>query len=143
VLPFFASLDVHAITVAHVEKFKLAKLQERETWEAVTPEQRKELYEKARKGELNRPLSNSSINRALKVLAQVLDEAIERELIEKNVARGKKRRLKTTAAADVARNRGGTCGTRGGAGPASGASRDAHSGRPADQRAHLAQVARR
>ena len=86
-LPFFADYDAADITVALVERFKLEKLRERERWDGLTPDQRK-------KAGLDRPLSNSSINRALKVLAQVLDEAIERGVIDTNVARGKKRRLK-------------------------------------------------
>lgn len=86
-LPFFAPYDVADITVDLVERFKLEKLRERERWDGLTSEQRSKLG-------LTRPLSNSSINRALKVLAQVIDDAIERGVIEKNVARGKKRRLK-------------------------------------------------
>jgi integrase len=86
-LPFLGSLRLSAITVDHVERFKLAKLREREQWDRLTPEQRKER-------QLPRPLSNSSINRALKALAQILDSAIDQELLERNVARGKKRRLK-------------------------------------------------
>jgi integrase len=86
-LPFFADYDVADITVALVEQFKLEKLRERERWERLSPEQRK-------KAGLARPLANSSINRALKVLAQVLDDAVERDVLDKNVARGKKRRLK-------------------------------------------------
>jgi integrase len=41
-----------------------------------------------------RPLSNASINKCLKVLAQVLDEAVELGYVDANVARGKRRRLK-------------------------------------------------
>src|ERR671930_328539 len=41
-----------------------------------------------------RPLNNASIDKCLKVLAQVLDDAVEFEYVETNVARGKRRRLK-------------------------------------------------
>jgi integrase len=86
-LPFFAEYDVSQITVNLVERFKLEKLRERERWEALKPEERKKLG-------LRKPLSNATINHCLKILAMILDYAIDRELIEKNVARGKTRRLK-------------------------------------------------
>jgi integrase len=41
-----------------------------------------------------RPLSNASINKTLKVLAQVLEDAVEFGHLEANPARGKRRRLK-------------------------------------------------
>ena len=41
-----------------------------------------------------RPLGNASINKTLKVLAQVLDDAVEFGYADTNVARGRRRRLK-------------------------------------------------
>jgi integrase len=54
------------------------------------------LDEKRRKGEkvTERGLSHGSINKTLKVLAQVLDDAVEYGHLDVNPARGKKRRLK-------------------------------------------------
>ena len=86
-LPMFASYDVSSITVAAIERFKTAKLAERARWDELTPETRKELG-------LGRPLSNASINKCLKVLAQALDYAIDLGYIAENPARGKNRRLK-------------------------------------------------
>ena len=42
---------------------------------------------------VHRPLSNGSINKTLKVLAQVLDDGVEYGYLPTNPARGKKRRL--------------------------------------------------
>jgi len=92
-LPFFADYRPSEITVAAVEKFNTAKLAERERRLAAIEEWRKE-DPKARGRMPARPLSNASINKCLKVLAQVLDEAVELGYVDTNVARGKRRRLK-------------------------------------------------
>jgi integrase len=92
-LPFFAEYRPSEVTVGLVEKFKTAKLAEREQraaaierWRGADPRTR---------GRQPFPgLSNSSINKVLKVLAQVLDDAVEFGHVETNVARGKRRRLK-------------------------------------------------
>jgi integrase len=75
-LPVFASSLLSEITPATVDRYKLGKLRERE--------------DKL----VDRPLSNSSINKTLKVFAQVLDDAVEYGHLESNPARGRKRRLK-------------------------------------------------
>jgi hypothetical protein len=68
-----------------VDAFKVAKLRERDQIEQAH----------ARKEPLReRGLSPSSINKCLKVLAQVLDDAVEDGFLEENPARGKRRRLK-------------------------------------------------
>ncbi|HEX5172994.1 MAG TPA: tyrosine-type recombinase/integrase [Gaiellaceae bacterium] len=92
-LQFFADYRPSEITVAAVEKFKTAKLAERERRIAAIEEWWKE-DPKARGRMPVRPLSNASINKCLKVLAQVLDEAVELGYTDTNVARGKRRRLK-------------------------------------------------
>ncbi len=69
-LPFFKNHRLGAITVAEVDRFKAAKLAERP------------------------PLAPSSINKLLKLLAAILDMAAERELIDRNPALGKRRRVK-------------------------------------------------
>lgn len=95
-LPFFADSRPSEITVAAVEKFKTWKLDERERRQAAIEEWQKKdpKAPKARGRMPGRPLSNASINKCLKVLAQVLDEAVELGYVDTNVARGKRRRLK-------------------------------------------------
>jgi integrase len=73
-LPYFASFKLSAITVEEVDRYRAAKVREQRLVE--------------------RSLSNGSINKTLKVLAQVLDVAVEYGHITSNPARGKRRRLK-------------------------------------------------
>lgn len=94
-LPFFASYRASQVTAALVERFKAVKLGEREErlaaiarWHAADPTSRGRMPA--------RPLNNGSINKCLKVLAQVLDDAMEFGYVETNVARGKRRRLKAS-----------------------------------------------
>lgn len=68
-LPFFAGHNLDEITIAEVDRYRQAKVREG-------------------------ALSATSINRTIQRLAQVLEVAVERELIERNTARGKRRRLK-------------------------------------------------
>jgi integrase len=75
-LPFFAG-HLSEITVREVDHYKGQKLTERE------------LVSK-------QCISPNSLNKTLKVLAQVLDAAVEYELLEMNPARGKRRRVKAT-----------------------------------------------
>jgi integrase len=95
VLPHFAEFRPSEITVAAVERFKTAKLAEREQrlaaiecWDAHDPKTRGRMPD--------RPLGNASINKLLKTLAQVLDDAVEFGYLDANPARGKRRRLKAT-----------------------------------------------
>jgi integrase len=92
-LAFFADYRPSQITVAVVERFKTAKLAERE--QRLTAIERWRKADPTKRGRMPvRPLSNASINKCLKVLAQVLDDAVELGYVESNVARGKRRRLK-------------------------------------------------
>jgi integrase len=75
-LPYFKTHRLSAITVAEVDRYRAAKVRERE------------------RGLVQRPLSNNSINATIAVLASVLDQAIEYDWIATNPARGKRRRLK-------------------------------------------------
>lgn len=69
-LPSFADLRLDAIAAAHVSAYASEKLVEGR-------------------------LSADSINKTLKLLAQILDSAVEDdELLDRNVAKGKRRRLK-------------------------------------------------
>jgi integrase len=68
-LPFFARHRLSEISIAEVDRYR---------------------QEKVREGEI----SATSINKTITRLAQILEIAVERELIERNSARGKRRRLK-------------------------------------------------
>jgi integrase len=71
-LPFFCGHRLTAITVAEVDRFKAAKLREGK-------------------------LGAAQINKVLKLLAQIIDVAIEYELIDRaNPARGRRRRVKVS-----------------------------------------------
>ena len=85
-LASFAELRPSQISVAAIDGYKLEKLRERERLEALRRERPKERIE--------RGLSNGSVNKTLKALAMILDDAIEAGYIETNVVRGKRRRLK-------------------------------------------------
>jgi integrase len=68
-LPFFGQHPLTDITVEEVDRYKLAKQREG-------------------------VLSNNSINKSLTRLAQVLEEAVEYGKLDRNPAKGKRRRLK-------------------------------------------------
>ena len=68
-LPFFARHSLSEITIAEVDRYRQLKVREGR-------------------------LSATSINKTIARLAQILDVAVERELIDRNPARGKRRRLK-------------------------------------------------
>jgi integrase len=92
-LPLFADHRPADITPAEVERFKTTKLREREArltaleaWQSADPTTRGPMPA--------RPLNNGTLNKTLKVLAQVLDDAVEFGYVESNAARGKRRRLK-------------------------------------------------
>ncbi len=75
-LPHFAGHRLSQITSEEVDRYKRAKVQERDA------------------GLVARPLSNRSINRTLQILSQVLDAAVEYGYISTNPAKGRRRRLK-------------------------------------------------
>lgn len=89
VLGFFADFRLSEIGPREVDAFATAKARER-----LEIEKRREAA--IAKGErfTERGLSNASINHVLKVLAQVLEAAVEYGLIASNPAAGKRRRLK-------------------------------------------------
>ena len=80
-IPYFGPLPLDAISIDAVDRYKAGKL------EGV-------VYDDGRDtGERVKPLSPRSINMTLVLLAQILENAVERELIGRNPARGKKRRV--------------------------------------------------
>lgn len=70
-LPFFGEHLLARITIAEVDRYKAAKLNESDA------------------------LSGSSINKTLTLLSAILETAEERELIARNPARGNRRRVRT------------------------------------------------
>ena len=92
-LAYFKDLRPSEVTVAEVKRYMLAKQAEREERDAeIAAWGRRDPKKRGRKP--LRGLSNASINKTLKVLAQVLDEAVDEGYVTETVARGKKRRLK-------------------------------------------------
>jgi integrase len=86
-LPFFAEYPLDAITPERVDRYKVAKLRERERWEAATPEERNKRL-------VPQGFGVTSINKSLALLARILDEAIEYGHIASNPAKGRRRRLR-------------------------------------------------
>ena len=83
-LPFFAQHRLSEITVQEVDRYRQTQLRERDRLH--------ELRE-AGKAMERRPLANTTINRTIALLAQILDVAVEYDLIDSNPARGRRRRL--------------------------------------------------
>jgi integrase len=86
-VPFFQHHALADISVAEVDRYRAAKVHERDQLKAA----------RARGEKIDRrPLSNSTINRTIGLLAQILDVAVEYGHIPANPARGKRRKLKAT-----------------------------------------------
>jgi integrase len=84
-LPFWQHHQLSDITIAEVDRYRAAKVHERDQLTAA----------RARGEKIDRrPLSNSTINRTIGLLAQILDVAVEYGHIPANPARGKRRKLK-------------------------------------------------
>jgi len=75
-LPFFADYRLSQITIAEVDRYRSAKVREAN-------------------------LSATSINKTITRLAQILEVAVEYELIDRNPAKGKRRRVKASRPAPV------------------------------------------
>jgi integrase len=95
-LPFFAKHRLSAITVEEVDRYRRAKVRERELL-AVKPRHVEVTDKRGRRVRVRvRPLSNAIINKTLTRLAQILEEAVEYGYIDRNPAKGKKRRLRVS-----------------------------------------------
>lgn len=86
-LPFWQHHRLADITIAEVDRYRAAKVRERDQLRAA-----KERGEQTDR----RPLSNSTINRTIQLLGQILDVAVEYGHIPANPARGRRRKLKAT-----------------------------------------------
>jgi integrase len=84
-LPFFQHHRLSEITISEVDRYRAAKVRERDLLTAA-----REAGEQTDR----RPLSNSTINRTIGLLAQILDLAVEYGHLPANPARGKRRKLK-------------------------------------------------
>ncbi|HET9591588.1 MAG TPA: site-specific integrase [Solirubrobacterales bacterium] len=91
-LPYFAKHRLSAITVEEVDRYRREKVRESK---AVTAARQRQLAmpERDRK-RLVRPLSNGSINKTIRLLAVVLEQAVEYGYLDRNPAKGRKRLLK-------------------------------------------------
>jgi integrase len=90
VIPFFGHLKPSEIDVDLVEEYRDHKREEnkriRAAAEGGTPLRDPE------SGARLKPLANETINKTLRLLAALLDEALDREWVTRNVARGPRRR---------------------------------------------------
>ena len=91
-LPFFRDHRLSEITIAEVDRYRAHKVKQVSTREV----------KRGKKVEtIETRLSPTTINKTLTRLAQILEVAVEYEHIERNAAKGKRRRLKAAQAAPV------------------------------------------
>jgi integrase len=90
-LPYFATYRLDAITVEEVDRYRRAKVRERDALRVARAEQEAVPADKRRR--LPRPLSDSSINKMIRLLAAILEQAVEYGYLPRNPARGRKRLL--------------------------------------------------
>jgi integrase len=107
-LPFFKDHRLLQITVSEVDRYREAKVGEARAVEAAAARGKPIMDEYVdRRGckrhRPRRPLSAVSINKTITRLGQILEVAVERELIPRNAAKvgGKRRRLKAAKPARV------------------------------------------
>jgi integrase len=90
-LPFFARHRLSQITVQEVDRYRAAKVREGELRRAAIAAGRPLLDAD---GRVLRPLGANTINKTLTRLGQILEDAVEYGHIDRNPAKGKRRRLK-------------------------------------------------
>jgi integrase len=86
-LPFFQRHRLNQITVEEVDRYRTHKVREREAI-------RRELDDGAKVSDTGRPMSNGSINKTIRLLATILEQAVEYGHIDRNPAQGRKRLLR-------------------------------------------------
>jgi integrase len=105
-LPFFKNHKLSQITIAEVDRYRQRKVAEARAIQAAAAAGKplREEYTDAQ-GRVHRrrrrPLSATSINKTITRLAQILEVAVEYGLIERNPAKGRRRRLKASAPAKI------------------------------------------
>lgn len=90
-LPFFGPYRLDQIDRRLVDRYRAAKLEERDEIAGRLAAGERLVDER---GQPAKPLSNTSINKTLKVLCAILELAVDHRLIAENPALGKRRRLK-------------------------------------------------
>lgn len=90
-LPHFARHRLSEITVQEVDKYRHAKVREAELRRAAIVAGRPL---RTADGQVLRPLGPTTINKTLTRLGQILEDAVEYGHVERNSAKGKRRRLK-------------------------------------------------
>jgi integrase len=102
-LPFFKDHLLSQITVAEVDRYREAKVVQNRAIEAAAKSGKPRMVEYTDKlgkryKRAERPLSAVSINKTITRLGQILEVAVERELLPRNPAKvgGRRRRLKTS-----------------------------------------------
>lgn len=98
-LAFFAEHTVRQITIAEVDRYRQTKVKQARRIAAAIKAGKPPTVEIVdrlgrRYHRRVKPLSNRSINMHIDLLEQILEVAVERELITTNPAKGKRRRLK-------------------------------------------------
>lgn len=91
-LPYFADHRLSAITVEEVDRYRRAKVRESKAMELAR--QKQLAFPKAKRVRIPRPLSNGSINKTIRLLAAILEQAVEYGYLDRNPGRGRKRLLK-------------------------------------------------
>jgi hypothetical protein len=92
-LPFFARHRLSQITVQEVDRYRQCKVREAELRRAATDAGQPLLDED---GRVLRPPGATSINKTITRLGQVLEDAVEYGHLDRNPAKGKRRRLKAS-----------------------------------------------
>jgi integrase len=100
-LPFFAEHRLSEITVAEVDRYRQEKVTQASRLAAAAKKGKTPTVQVVdrlgrRYPRRVRPLSNRSINMHLFLLAQILEVAVEHDLIPANPAKGRRRRLKVS-----------------------------------------------
>ena len=108
-LPFFKAHRLSQITIAEVDRYRTAKASESARLAKAQGEWRSRVErakDRAERRKLIRerppkPLSVTSINKTITRLGQILETAVEYGVLDRNPARGRKRRLKPSRPAPV------------------------------------------
>jgi integrase len=100
-LPFFAEYRLSQITISEVDAYRQQKVRETAALTAAIKAGKPRMIEVVdgrgrRYRRRERPLSNRSINMHLDLLSQILEIAVDHQLIPNNPAKGKRRRLRAT-----------------------------------------------
>jgi hypothetical protein len=85
-------MPLSAITIEEVDRYRQMKMREARALEEARAEMEKR--PPAKREKLQRPLSNGSINKMIRLLAAILEQAVEYDLMPKNPAKGRRRLLR-------------------------------------------------